>query len=66
MQGRGDLRKEYISDGDLEISISGKITLKYLDIYPEAEVSKFLRLMQFKSMCDNTVLRQFNISHNFL
>lgn len=63
VQGRDCSRKEYISGGDLEISISGKITSKYADVYPEAEVSKFLKLMQFKGVidCENTVLRQFNI-----
>lgn len=37
---------------------------KYPDVYPEAEVSKFIRLVQYKGVidCDNTVLRQFNIS----
>ena len=63
VQGRDFTRKEFISGGDYEISITGKITSKYPDIYPEAEVSKFLKLMQFKGVieCDNTILRQFNI-----
>jgi hypothetical protein len=63
VQGRDYTRKEFISGGDLEISISGKITGKYPDVYPEAEVSKFLKLMQYKGVlsCDNTILRQFNI-----
>lgn len=63
VQGRDYTRKEYVSGGDLEVSITGKITSKYPDVYPDAEVSKFLRLMQFKGVidCDNTILRQFNI-----
>lgn len=63
VQGRDFTRKEFISGGDLEVSINGKITSKYPDVYPEAEVSKFLKLMQFKGVidCDNTILRQFNI-----
>lgn len=63
VQGRDYTRKEYISGGDLEITITGKITSKYPDVYPEAEVSKFIRLMQYKGVidCDNTILRQFNI-----
>ena len=63
VQGRDYTRKEYISGGDLEITINGKITSKYPDVYPEAEVSKFLKLMQFKGVidCDNTILRQFKI-----
>ncbi|KAA6302872.1 MAG: hypothetical protein EZS26_001042 [Candidatus Ordinivivax streblomastigis] len=64
VQGRDYTRKEFISGGDLEISINGKITSKYPDVYPEAEISKFLKLMQYKGVidCDNTILRQFNIS----
>lgn len=64
VQGRDFTRKEYISGGDLEISINGKITSKYPDIYPESEVSKFLRLMQYKGVldCDNTILKQFGIT----
>ena len=63
VQGRDYTRKEFVSGGDLEISISGKITSKYPDVYPEAEVSKFLKLMQYKGVieCDNTILRQFKI-----
>ena len=63
VQGRDYTRKEFISGGDLEINISGKIISKYPDVYPEAEVSKFLKLMQYKGVieCDNTILRQFRI-----
>lgn len=64
VQGRDYTRKELVSGGDLEISIHGKITSKYPDVYPEAEVSKFLKLMQYRGVinCDNTILRQFKIS----
>lgn len=63
VQGRDFTRKEFISGGDYEITINGKITSKYPDVYPEGEVSKFLKLMQYKGVinCDNTILRQFNI-----
>lgn len=64
VQGRDYTRKEYISGGDLEININGKITSKYPDVYPDAEVSKFLKIMQYKGVlnCENTILRQFNIT----
>lgn len=64
VQGRDYTRKELVSGGDLEISIHGKITSKYPDVYPEAEVSKFLKLMQYRGVinCDNTILRQFKIT----
>lgn len=64
VQGRDYTRKELISGGDMEIAITGKITSKYPEVYPEAEVSKFLKLMQYKGVinCENTILRQFKIS----
>lgn len=64
VQGRDYTRKEFISGGDLEINISGKITSKYPEVYPESEVSKFIKTIQYKGVidCDNTILRQFNIS----
>lgn len=64
VQGRDHSRKELVSGGDLEINISGKITSKYPEIYPESEVSKFIKIIQYKGVidCDNTILRQFNIS----
>jgi len=64
VQGRDYSRKEFVSGGDLEVSISGLITSRYPDVYPEAEVSRFLRLMQYKGIleCSNTILRQFHIS----
>lgn len=63
VQGRDYTRKEYVSGGDLEITVHGKITSKYPDVYPEAEAGKFLKLMNYKGVieCDNTVLRQFRI-----
>lgn len=64
VQGRDHSRKELVSGGDLEINISGKITSKYPEVYPESEVSKFIKVVQYKGVidCDNTILRQFNIS----
>jgi len=66
VQGRDFTRKELVSGGDYEITINGKITSKYPDVYPEAEVSKFLKLMQYRGVltCENTILRQFNITHS--
>ncbi len=65
VQGRDFTRKELVSGGDFEITINGKITSKYPDIYPETEVSKFLKLMQFRGVltCDNTILHQFGITN---
>lgn len=64
VQGRDYTRKEFISGGDLEFTISGNIASKYPDVYPEAELSKLLKIVQYKGVidCDNTVLRQLKIS----
>lgn len=64
VQGRNASRKEFISGGDYEITINGKIVSKYPDVYPEAEVSKFIAMTQHIGVidCDNTILRQYNIS----
>jgi hypothetical protein len=64
VQGRDYTRKEFISGGDLEFTINGRITSKYPDVYPEAELSKFLKIVQYKGVidCDNTILRQLKIS----
>lgn len=64
VQGRDYTRKEFVSGGDLEFSVNGMITSKYPDVYPESELSKFLKLVQYKGVlqCDHTVLRQLKIS----
>lgn len=64
VQGRDYSRKEFVSGGDLEFTVNGKITSKYADVYPEAELSKFLKLVQYKGVlqCDHTVLRQMKIT----
>lgn len=64
VQGRDYTRKEFVSGGDLEFTVNGMITSKYPDVYPEAELSKFLKLIRYKGViqCDHTVLRQLKIS----
>lgn len=64
VQGRDYTRKEFVSGGDMEFTVNGMITSKYPDVYPEAELSKFLKLIRYKGViqCDHTVLRQLKIS----
>ena len=64
VQGRDYTRKEFVSGGDLEFTVNGMITSKYPDVYPETELSKFLKLIRYKGViqCDHTVLRQLKIS----
>lgn len=65
VQGRDYTRKELISAGDYEITIEGKITSKYPDVYPEADVLNFLRLMHYKGVirCEQTILDLYKIEN---
>lgn len=65
VQGRDFTRKELVSAGDYQINIEGKITSKYPDVYPEAEVLKFLRLMHYKGVlqCEQTILDLYKIEN---
>lgn len=47
VQGRDFTRKEFISGGDLEVSINGKITSKYPDVYPEVMYMNLLPEFHF-------------------
>lgn len=56
-------RKELVSNGDLNFSISGHITSGIPDIYPSAEVQKFRQVMQYKGIIEvnNEFLDQWGI-----
>lgn len=56
VQGRDYSRKELVSGGDLNFTVNGQITSNYPDIYPYAEVSKFIELMQYKG-----IIRVYNL-----
>lgn len=59
VQGRDYSRKELISGGDINFTVTGKIVSNYPDVYPYAEVSKFITLMQHKG-----VIQVFNLMFN--
>lgn len=61
--GRDYSRKELVSNGDINFSVSGHILSRYADVYPEAEVQKFIELMSYKGILEvkNLQLGQFNI-----
>lgn len=63
--GRDYSRKELVSNGDIKFSVSGQITSSKPDIYPEAEVKKFIKCMQYKGIVkvNNQMLDQFGITH---
>lgn len=68
--GRDYSRKELISNGDIEISVSGHLLAKTSDSsspadnYPTQEVAKFLQTMQYKGIVEvnNIILNQLGIT----
>ena len=61
--GRDYSRKELVSNGDLNFSISGHITSGIPDIYPSSEVQKFRQVMQYKGIIEvnNEFLDQWGV-----
>lgn len=64
VQGRDFSRKELISGGDVNFTVTGKIVSNYPDVYPYALVSKFITLMQHKGVLhiSNLMCQQFNVT----
>ena len=63
VQGRDYSRKELVSNGDINFSVSGTICSNMPDVYPEEEVKKFIQVMQYKGVVEvnNQMLDQFGI-----
>lgn len=61
--GRDYSRKELISNGDLNFSVSGHICSNMPDIYPAKEVQKFRQIMQYKGIIkvNNEFLDQWGV-----
>lgn len=64
VQGRDLTRKEYISGGDYNITISGKIVSPYQDVYPTKEVMDLIKILKHKDVitCQSPYLDMFEIS----
>ncbi len=62
--GRDWSRKEFVSGGDANFTVTGKIVSNYPDVYPYAEVSKFVTLMQHKGILQvyNLLFQQLNVT----
>ena len=62
--GRDYSRKELVSNGDIEFSVSGVMSSGLPDVYPANEIKKFIQVMQYKGVIEvnNQFLDQFNIS----
>lgn len=63
VSGRDYSRKELVSNGDLNFSVSGRITSKIPDIYPSSEVQKLRQILQYKGIVEinNEFLDQWGI-----
>lgn len=64
VQGRDYSRKELISRGDVNFTVTGKIVSNFPDVYPYSEVSKFVTLMQHKGVIQvyNILFQQFHVT----
>lgn len=64
VQGRNGSRKEFISGGDINFSVQGKIYSNFPDLYPYEEVSKFIKIMQSDTIIQvsNLMFSQYNVS----
>ena len=63
VQGRDLTRKEYISGGDYEIQINGKIVSPYPDVYPTAEVDTLKKILKHNDIvhCQSPFFNVFEI-----
>lgn len=60
VQGRDFTRKELISGGDIEISVSGNIASNLPGVYPSAAVRRFLKVMQYGGILN---IHHFSLGH---
>ena len=63
VQGRDYSRKELVSNGDINFTVTGHILSNMPEVYPAAEVQKFIQIMQYKGIVkvNNLILDQFHI-----
>ena len=63
VQGRDYSRKELVSNGDINFTVTGHILSNAPEVYPAQEVQKFIQIMQYKGIVkiNNIILDQFNI-----
>lgn len=63
VNGRDYSRKELVSNGDINISISGTISSNLPEVYPTNEIQKFIQIMQYKGpvRVNSQYLSQFGI-----
>lgn len=68
VNGRDYSRKELISNGDIEFSITGRINSNLPDVYPANEIQKFIQIMQYKGLVriNSQFIDQYHIDKIFI
>ncbi len=68
VNGRDYSRKELVSNGDIEFSITGRINSNLPDVYPTNEIQKFIQIMQYKGLVkiNSQIVDQFKIDKIFI
>lgn len=63
VQGRDYSRKELVSNGDINFTVTGHILSNMPEVYPATDVQKFIQIMQYKGIVkvNNLILDQFKI-----
>lgn len=63
VQGRDYTRKELVSGGDLNFTVTGEIVSNEEGVYPENDVKKFIRIMQYGGVVNvnHFQFKQFNV-----
>lgn len=63
VQGRDYSRKELVSNGDINFTVTGHIMSNMPEVYPATDVQKFIQIMQYKGIVkvNNLILDQFKI-----
>lgn len=63
VQGRDYTRKELVSGGDLNFTVTGEIVSNEEGVYPENDVKKFIQIMQYGGIVsvNHFQFKQFNV-----
>lgn len=63
VQGRDYTRKELVSGGDLNFTVTGEIVSNEEGVYPENDVKKFIQIMQYGGVINvnHFQFKQFNV-----
>lgn len=63
VQGRDYARKELVSGGDLNFTVTGEIVSNEEGVYPENDVKKFIQIMQYGGVINvnHFQFKQFNV-----